>query len=86
MGVWVVEFKSTLFQGWVPVSSVGVHATSNRAKLASRALKSGIKVIRARDLVSGEVVSIRDHGVRPVGVLACSVVTFFLLWCTHEIR
>ena len=59
-GVWIVEFKSALFQGWIPVSSIGVHSSMNSAKLASRALDSDFKLVRVRDLEGGDIVYVRE--------------------------
>ena len=79
-GVWIVEFKSRVFQAWIPVSSVGVHSTMNRAKLASRALDSTFKRVRVRNLDGGEVYTIRgvDSGWY-CGSLLLAVIIFLLM-------
>ena len=76
----MVEFKSTILQSWIPVSSVGVHATMNRAKLASRALNGTFKRVRVRCLDSGSVAHIReaDSG-RYCGSLLLSLIIFLLM-------
>ncbi len=79
-GVWIVEFKSRLFQAWIPVSSVGVHSTMNRAKLASRALDSTFNRVRVRCLDGGGVVPIREESSgRHWDSLLLAVIIFLLM-------
>lgn len=78
-GVWVVEYKSFLLNGWVPLSSIGVHRTKNQAKLASRALSTRYRVVRVRDLVGGGVADARElpSSINPIVAL---FIVCLLLW------